>query len=155
MDRREELKSEIEEYEDVIQHYENFSLARRGWIGNQPAINNPSKKYSGTKEFISWTMKIKATLSRSELADSDEVKRILDNIGSFKGLAEEEKLKKLKNMLESLYENWDVLLPETDEREDMEQSDIRRVFIVHGHDEGQLNRVKSFVYDLKAPTSCS
>lgn len=114
MNEKEQLEKIISEYNTVAAHYKEYSIASRGAIrpGGQRA-HVYDKSYSNTKEFIAWTSRIKAFLRRSSASETDEVGEILDYLRTFKGFAEEEKLKKLLAMLEALYENWDILSQDT------------------------------------------
>ena len=107
---KEQLSQIIQEYDDVASHYESFSIASRGAIRPGEAKTHVyDKRYSGTKEFIAWTTRIRYILENSAVAGSDEANDIVSYIDSFKGFGEESKLVKLFAMLNALHENWDLL----------------------------------------------
>lgn len=110
MNEIEQLEKLISEYENVASHYKEFAIASRGAIRpGEQRTHVYDKSYSNTQEFIAWTTRIKAFLRRSSVSKTDEASKILDYLKTFRGLAEEEKLKTLLAMLKALHENWDLL----------------------------------------------
>ena len=110
MDEKEQLGQIIQEYDVVVSHYENYSIMSRGAIRPGEARTQVyDKRYSGTKEFIAWTTRIRYFLERSAAAGSDEANDIVAFIDSFKGFGEESKMTKLLDMLSALYDNWDLV----------------------------------------------
>jgi hypothetical protein len=51
--------------------------------------------YSSTEDFLDWVEKTRGLLRRSSVASTTEAKDIISHTKSFRGLGEEEKLKKL------------------------------------------------------------
>ena len=115
MKEKEQLEKLISEYDNVATHYNEFSIASRGIRRpGEQRTHAHSKAYSNTQEFIAWTSRIRMFLRSSSVSETEEAGEIHEYINTFKGFAEEKKLKTLLAMLKALHENWDILSNEKD-----------------------------------------
>ena len=104
-------------------------------------------RFSNTQTFIAWAEDLKLFLSTCTIKESSQVKEVINLVNSFKGYGEKTKIEQLQAKLIALEKNYTRI--EIMEKKDMLPNNGKRVFVVHGHDEGKLLQVKDFIRDLQ------